>query len=459
MLRQALRVASRRCYSYKSVRRPNLAATSAPKAEKVKEQSSKEQRPESTTENDKGSLAKQLRAKILATGPISVAEYMREVLTNPQAGYYMARDVFGREGDFITSPEISQIFGEVSYLDVQYRNACYNLFSLQLVGVWLVSEWRKMGSPSPFQLVELGPGRGTLARDVLKVLSKFKLGAELSIHMVEVSPFLSKIQAQRFCYTHETLPEDSQLPHYQTGTTASGTKAFWHRRLEDVPQGFSLILAHEFFDALPVHKLQWLDGQWQEVLIDVASKEEDQPGFRYVLSRSQTPVSRVFQPIPGEKRSCLEYSLETERQVGLLAERIERDGGIALIMDYGHFGEKTDTFRAFKNHALHDPLVEPGSADLTADVDFKLIRHAAEKRGSIHCCGPVEQGLFLQRMQGEARLEQLLAHALPENQQIIRSGYQMLTDAAQMGTRFKFLAMFPGVVAPHLEKFPVVGFS
>lgn len=119
MLRQALRVASRRCYSYKSVRRPNLAATSAPKAEKVKEQSNKELRSESSTENDKASLAKQLRAKILATGPISVAEYMREVLTNPQAGYYMARDVFGREGDFITSPEISQIFGEVCKLDVQ----------------------------------------------------------------------------------------------------------------------------------------------------------------------------------------------------------------------------------------------------------------------------------------------------------------------------------------------------
>ncbi|KAH8277448.1 hypothetical protein KR026_011116 [Drosophila bipectinata] len=440
MLRQALRVASRRCYSYKSVRRPNLATTSVPQAEKAKEQSTKEQGTESATENDKTSLAKQLRAKILATGPISVAEYIREVLTNPQGGYYMARDVFGREGDFITSPEISQIFGE-------------------LVGVWLVSEWRKMGSPSPFQLVELGPGRGTLARDVLKVLTKFKQGAELSIHMVEVSPFLSKIQAQRFCYTHQTLQEDTQLPHYQTGTTASGTKAFWHRRLEDVPQGFSLVLAHEFFDALPVHKLQWLDGQWQEVLIDVASKEEDQTGFRYVLSRSQTPVSRVFQPLPGEKRSCLEYSIETERQVGLLSERIKRDGGIALIMDYGHSGEKTDTFRAFKNHALHDPLVEPGSADLTADVDFKLIRHAAEKRGSIHCCGPVEQGLFLQRMQGEARLEQLLANALPENQEIIRSGYKMLTDAAQMGTRFKFLAMFPGVVAPHLEKFPVAGFS
>ncbi|KAH8292230.1 hypothetical protein KR054_007359 [Drosophila jambulina] len=439
MLREALRTGSRRWYSYKSVRRPNLGASSAPKAEPVKEQPG----DAPTTGNDNGNLAKQLRAKILATGPITVAEYMREVLTNPQAGYYMNRDVFGREGDFITSPEISQIFGE-------------------LVGVWLVSEWRKMGSPSPFQLVELGPGRGTLARDVMKVITKFKLGAEFSMHMVEVSPFLSKAQAQRFCYTHDTLPEDSQLSHYQVGTTATGTKAYWHRRLEDVPPGFSLVLAHEFFDALPVHKLQLVDGKWQEVLIDVApepDKELSQADFRYVLSRSQTPVSSVFKAMPGETRSCLEYSLETERQVGLLAERIEKNGGIALIMDYGHFGEKTDTFRAFKKHALHEPLLDPGSADLTADVDFKLVRHTAESRGSIHCCGPVEQGLFLQRMQGEARLEQLLAHALPENQQIIRSGYEMLTDPKQMGSRFKFLAMFPGVLASHLEKYPVVGFS
>ncbi|XP_016977776.2 protein arginine methyltransferase NDUFAF7 homolog, mitochondrial [Drosophila rhopaloa] len=434
MLREVLKIGSRRCYSYKSVRRPSLGATSPPKVEATKEQSGSSP----TIENGHGSLSKQLRARILATGPIPVAEYMREVLTNPQAGYYMNRDVFGREGDFITSPEISQIFGE-------------------LVGIWLVSEWRKMGSPSPFQLVELGPGRGTLARDVLKVITKFKLGAEFSMHMVEVSPFLSKAQAQRFCYSHETVPEDSQLPHYQVGTTATGTKAFWHRRLEDVPQGFSLVLAHEFFDALPVHKLQLAGNKWQEVLIDVAS--EGEKDFRYVLSRSQTPVSSVFRPMPDETRSCLEYSLETERQVGLLAERIQRDGGIALIMDYGHFGEKTDTFRAFKQHQLHNPLLEPGSADLTADVDFKLVRHTAETRGNIHCCGPVEQGLFLQRMQGEARLEQLVSHALPENQEIIRSGYKMLTDPEQMGSRFKFLAMFPGVLANHLNKYPVVGFS
>lgn len=335
------------------------------------------------------------------------------------------------------------------------------------MGIWLLNEWRKVGSPTPFQLVELGPGRGTLTRDVLKVLTKFKLGAEFSMHMVEVSPFLSKAQAQRFCYTHETLPEDSQLPHYQTGTTATGTKAYWHRRLEDVPPGFSLVLAHEFFDALPVHKLQLVDGLWQEVLIDVDKvqgsadngTESMTAEFRYVLSKSQTPVSRIFEPIPEDTRTCLEYSLEIERHVDMLAKRLEQHGGIALIMDYGHLGDKTDTFRAFKQHALHDPLLAPGTADLTADVDFRHLKHVAETRGHIKCYGPVQQGDFLDRMQGSIRLERLLANALPENQAIIRSGYKMLTDRQQMGARFKFLSMFPAVLANHLEKYPVEGFA
>ncbi|ALC46512.1 CG17726 [Drosophila busckii] len=432
MLREVLRIGSRRSFSYKSVRRPNLAAV------KDNGNANTEQKPMPSAQPN-GDLTKQLRAKMLATGPITVAEYMREVLTNPNAGYYMHRDVFGREGDFITSPEISQIFGE-------------------LVGIWLINEWQKLGSPSPFQFVELGPGRGTLARDVLKVLTKFKLGAEFSMHLVEISPFLSKAQAQRFCYKHETLPEDSQLPYYQQGTTATGTNAYWHRRLEDVPPGFSLVLAHEFFDALPVHKLQLVDGNWQEVLIDVESASQS-TDFRYVISKAQTPVARLFKPVPGETRSCLEYALETERHVGLLAKRLEQQGGISLIMDYGHFGDKTDTFRGFKQHALHEPLLAPGSADLTADVDFKHMKHVAETSGHIQCFGPVQQGEFLERMQGAARLEQLLANALPENQELIRSGYEMLTAADKMGSRFKFLAMFPGVLAEHLKKYPVAGFT
>lgn len=195
--------------------------------------------------------------------------------------------------------------------------------------------------------MELGPGRGTLTRDVIKVLSKFKLSTDFSIHMVEISPHLSKIQAQLLCYRFDDAdPNVNQF--YKKGETASGTKIYWYSRLEDVPHKFSVVLAHEFFDALPVHKLQRDNGQWKEVLIDVADQAEDSE-FRLVLSKNQTPVSKIYTPVAGEKRSSLEYSLEGERLVSILAERLERDGGIGLIMDYGHFGEKTDTFRVKYN--------------------------------------------------------------------------------------------------------------
>lgn len=211
-----------------------------------------------------------------------------------------------------------------------------------MVAIWVLSEWQKLGSPS-FQLVELGPGRGTLARDVLKVLSQFKLGSNFSMHLVEISPHLSALQAQLLCYKHE-LVDSNQFGCYQKGVTASGIQVYWYSRIEDVPAEFSIVLAHEFFDALPVHKLQFEDGLWKEVLIDVED-EKLENDFRLILSRNQTPISKFFRPIEGETRECLEYSVESDRIIDLLATRFEQNGGIGLIIDYGHFGEKSDTLR------------------------------------------------------------------------------------------------------------------
>lgn len=212
--------------------------------------------------------------------------------------------------------------------------------------MWLISEWRKLGSPAPFQLVELGPGRGSLSRDILKVFTQLKLAGKFSMHLVEISPTLSKIQAQRFCYNHRYIGDDPEVPYYQMGETATGTEAYWYNRLEDVPQGFSLIVAHEFFDALPIHKMQKENGLWKEVLIDVNDKKSaKEADFRFVMSKSQTPMSKIYQPGDYEQRECLEYSLETDRIIKMISKRIYADGGIGLIMDYGHYGEKTDTFR------------------------------------------------------------------------------------------------------------------
>ncbi|XP_068239794.1 protein arginine methyltransferase NDUFAF7, mitochondrial [Palaemon carinicauda] len=383
-------------------------------------------------------LLKQLQARIKFTGPLTVCDYMKEALINPVAGYYAAGpDMFGSAGDYITSPEISQMFGE-------------------MIGVWVFNEWYKLGSPKPLQLVELGPGRGTLMLDVLRVLRKLGLsGTDLSIHLVEVSSELSQIQEQKLCATSSPVvenPEDGN--YYKKNVTTNGSSISWYRHLTNVPKGFTMFLANEFFDALPAHKFRKTDRGWREVLIDI--DEGDGPHhLRYLLSRESTPASKIFIKTD-EPRDDFEVSPETAVFCGELAMRIEADGGAALIMDYGHDGKSCNTFRAFKNHSLHDPLCEPGEADLTTDVDFRFMKEQVEER--LITFGPVTQSFFLSNMGIEQRLQRLLRSCKKEERKNLISGYEMLTDPKQMGERFKFFAMFPGVVKSFLVKYPPAGF-
>lgn len=265
--------------------------------------------------------------RITAGGPITVAQYMKDVLTNWSGGYYTSsRDVIGQRGDFITSPEIGQIFGE-------------------LVAIWLYVEWQKCGSPKPLQLIELGPGRGTMVQDILRVLSKLGTGAELSVHLVEISPFLSEVQAQRLCLKTELVKREDGANdrHYRRGETVSGIPVYWYERIEDVPSGFSVVLAHEFFDALPVHKFLKQDDKWREVMVDYSQTA----GFHLVASKAETAMLKLFlqQLESKDERVHAEHSFDMHQIVEHLARRLESDGGFGLIMDYGHFGEGTDTFR------------------------------------------------------------------------------------------------------------------
>lgn len=254
-----------------------------------------------------------------------VASYMKDILTSPHSGYYMSRDVFGQQGDFITSPEIGQIFGE-------------------LIAVWLIAEHQKVGSPQPLQIIELGPGRGTLAQDILRVCSKFQLSDSLSFHLVELSPYLSKLQSQKLCYSSNEVDPQLKTPYYRVGETVSGVKMFWYNRIEDIPNEFSIIIAHEFFDALPIHKLQKDGNLWKEILIDVDPSDEQT--FRYVVSRNETPMSKLYSTMkPNDTRQHVEISPETDLIARHIADRLESFGGFGLIMDYGHLGEKEDTFR------------------------------------------------------------------------------------------------------------------
>ncbi|KAM8785830.1 protein arginine methyltransferase NDUFAF7, mitochondrial isoform 2-T3 [Rhynchonycteris naso] len=330
-------------------------------------------------------MLRHLMYKIKSTGPITVAEYMKEVLTNPAKGYYVYRDMLGEEGDFITSPEISQIFGEV---------------------------FSQLGS-------------------VLK-------NCDISIHLVEVSQKLSEIQALTLTEEKVPLERSDGSPVYMKGVTKSGIPVSWYRDLQDVPKGYSFYLAHEFFDVLPVHKFQKTPQGWREVFIDIDPQVSDK--LRFVLAPCATPAEAFIQR--NETRDHVEVCPDAGVIIQELSQRIALTGGAALVADYGHDGTKTDTFRGFCGHKLHDVLIAPGTADLTADVDFSYLRRMAQ--GRVASLGPITQQAFLKNMGIDVRLKVLLGKsAEPSLRQQLLEGYDMLMNPKKMGERFNFFALLP----------------
>ncbi|KAL2636320.1 hypothetical protein R1flu_007799 [Riccia fluitans] len=376
-------------------------------------------------------------------GPISVAEYMEEVLTNPTAGFYMNRDVFGVEGDFVTSPEISQMFGE-------------------LIGVWSTCLWHQMGQPSQVALIELGPGRGTLMADLIRGTSKFdEFSRAVSLHLVECSPALRKLQAEKLqCVPCDKNPE-------QKRSKISGSAVNWYMDLSEVPRGDRLpliIIAHEFYDALPVHQFQKTPRGWCEKLVDIG----ESPGepFRFVLSPRPTTASRRYLT----KR--LSWATEEEKAnldhvevcplsfkyTSTIAKRISEDGGGALIIDYGDDGIIKDSLQAIRKHKFTPVLEDPGLADLSAHVDFRAIRHAATEAaaGRVAVYGPITQSKFLGMLGINFRLEALLNNATEEQAEALQLGYWRLVGEGPapwvedekeelsqtgMGTQYKVLAV------------------
>ncbi|CAG9857686.1 unnamed protein product [Phyllotreta striolata] len=387
---------------------------------------------ESTAKPTNWNLSRAIYQQIQTSGPISVADYMKLVLTHPSGGYYMHKEAIGEEGDFITSPEISQLFGE-------------------MIAVWLINEWRKMGSPKPFQIVELGPGKGSLSADILRVFNYFKID-QTELRLVEVSPRLRRAQADR-------LGVKVDMDQFEKGTTDKNITVNWHRHLNEVPRKFSLFVAHEFFDALPVHKFHKTDAGYREILIDIdKSSVKDQPMFRYILARNPTPMQVLLDS--NEARHDVEISPESVLLYKDICERIKTDGGVALICDYGHFGGDIDSFRAFKNHQQVHPLNEPGSSDLTADVDFRAITKVADDVQGVLTFGPVTQRDFLLRTGLDVRVDSL-KQTLKDAEQLenIDKCFDYLTNNSKMGERFKFMAILPETMKPILDVHPVVGFT
>ena len=354
-------------------------------------------------------LETEIRRLIAIAGPMPVADYMRLCLTHPKYGYYVTRDPLGAGGDFVTAPEISQMFGE-------------------LIGVWLASVWRLMGAPEDVRVIELGPGRGTLIIDALraaKVAEGFR--AAVVLHLVEISTALRRFQEQRL--------DDIGVP------------TLWHAKLEDVPGGPSIIVANEFLDALPVHQaIKQADG-WRERVVEIGPDGDLAFGSGQTLQYFETTL-------PPRLRQAAEGAIYEWRPDAFALEigRRVRSDGAALIIDYGHtqcgFGE---TLQAVARHTFADPLRRPGQVDLTAHVDFEALAHTAESIGGrVH--GPVLQREFLNSLGIDKRAAALKANASRERAAEIdlARGRLMASGSQGMGELFKAIA----IADPKLDSLP-----
>ncbi len=336
---------------------------------------------------DTDSLSAIFRRLIAATGPISLMHYMGE----SNARYYASRDPLGIAGDFVTAPEISQMFGE-------------------LIGLWLADMWIRGGREEPVNYVELGPGRGTLARDALNAAKRY--GLEPQVHFVEASTALKDIQLV-------TMPG-----------------AQWHHDLSTVPPyGPLLIVGNEFLDALPVRQLVKTEDGWRERMV-VPEGEKfvciagTQPMDPVVPeARRAAPVGTIYEVCPGAAATIYE-----------VAGRLVEQGGAALFIDYGHDAPREgSTMQAVRQHLKVDPFVNPGEADLTAHVDFAALAPIAQSRGC-KWLGTVPQGRWLRELGIEARADALALHA-PEHAAAIHAAKDRLIGEGQMGLLFKVMGL------------------
>jgi SAM-dependent MidA family methyltransferase len=338
-------------------------------------------------------LEAEIRRIIETDGPISVADYMRLCLGHPQHGYYVTRDPFGTQGDFITAPEVSQMFGE-------------------LIGTWAAAVWQRMGAPREVRLIELGPGRGTLMADALRAAKALPDFAEaLSVHLVETSPVLRTAQ--------------------QSKLAAANGPVAWHAQIEEVPEGPCIAISNEFVDALPVDQLVKDRDGWHMRAVGIVNDR-----LAFVVSPDALPGRTEIEAATG---SILES--RHDQPIALVARRIARHGGAALIVDYGHaatgFG---DTLQAVRGHAFADPLADPGESDLTTQVDFAALARTARREGA-QAHGPVTQGGFLRRLGIEARAARLKQTATAQQAADIDLALARLVAADQMGDLFKMLAI------------------
>lgn len=351
-------------------------------------------------------LEHRIKALIRLGGPMSIADYMAIVLGDPEHGYYTTRDVIGAGGDFVTAPEVSQMFGE-------------------LLGLWAVDTWMRLGKPDPFRLVELGPGRGTLMADALRaarVMPGFLAAARL--HLVETSPRLRARQ-------REALAGGPLSPH-------------WHDGVEEIPAGPAIVVANEFFDALPIRQYERRQGIWRERVVGLSEDGALQLGLGAGILAGEEVPPRLRSASDGD---VLEVAGVASAVMETLARRIVADDGAILVIDYGYAESATgDSFQAVRSHRAADPLSRPGEADLTAHVDFEALGRAARRAGAA-AHRPMGQGDFLLRLGLAERAGRLGADKDPATRERITGEVARLVTPEEMGTLFKAMAVTrPGLV-------------
>jgi len=351
-------------------------------------------------------LARRIARRIAEQGPLPVSEFMAAALGDPEDGYYMRREPIGAEGDFITAPEVSQMFGE-------------------LIGLWCAAVWQSMGAPNPVRWVELGPGRGTLAADALRAVSKTvpAFAAAADIHLVEASPVL----------------RDHQRVALPAGTTPT-----WHETFESVPDGPILLVATEFFDALPVRQYVKAEDGWRERRIDLA-----EGGQSFVFVDRPCPPPALAPVLASTHEGAVVEICEAGVAIaGAVGRRVAQDGGAALTIDYGHARSAPgDTLQAVRRHAFAHVLDRPGETDLTTHVDFEALGNAATAAGA-NVFGPVPQGVFLGRLGIEARAGILTRRADTEQAAAVHSALRRLAHPREMGLLFKALVIAGPSLAP-----------
>lgn len=333
-------------------------------------------------------IAGQNFAEAMKAGLVTIQDYMRFA----NNAYYNRKDPLGAEGDFITAPEISQIFGE-------------------MVGIWLTDIWLRHDRPRHCHYVELGPGRGTLAADALRTMRRF--GFEPQVHFVENSAALRTMQLQA-------------VPH-----------AIQYADVASLPDdGPLLVIANEFFDALPIRQMMKTDAGWCERFV-----VPDGTGFLPVPGATATDDLVPSQFRVASVGSIFESCPDGENIMQEIAQRVDRQGGAVLTIDYGYTQSALgSSLQAVKNHVYADPFADVGQCDLTAHVDFSRLAQVAQDAG-LSVAGPVDQGRWLSALGVRQRAEKLL-QSHPDRAADIAAGVNRLVHPDAMGSLFKVMAAY-----------------